>query len=193
MVAFTALVTVVAGVALVLLDGDDEEPASSTTRRPDLPAFVVGARKQALVPAFERAARREGLPVALLEALAWRESEWNADIVNPQSGAIGIGQLLPETARYVARELLDDPSLDPRDPEDNILMTAAYLRALIERFDGDTSRGLAAYLQGSTSVASDGISPQTAQYLEQIEDLRKQFAAARAATTTTSTGDVTDE
>lgn len=185
--------TVIAGVALVLLDGDDDdEPASSTTRRPGLPAFVVGERKQALVPAFEQAARREGLPVALLEALAWRESEWNADIVNPQSGAVGIGQLLPETARFVARELLDDPSLDPRDPEDNILMTAAYLRALIERFGGDTRSGLAAYLQGSTSVASAGISPQTAQYLEQIEDLCKQFAAARADTTA-STGDATDE
>lgn len=130
------------------------------------------------MPAFERAARAERLPVALLEALAWRESQWDSAAVNVESGALGIGQLLPETATFVATELLGDPDLDPTDAQDNIRLTARYLRALIERFNGDVATGVAAYLQGSTSVADDGVSTQTADYVAEIMTLRDEFAAA---------------
>ena len=79
---------------------------------------------------------------------------------------------------FVATELLDDPSLDPEIATDNIRLTARYLAALIERFEGSKRKGLAAYLQGSTSVANEGISAQTADYLADIEELRRRFEAA---------------
>jgi soluble lytic murein transglycosylase-like protein len=172
-------VLAVAAVALVATSGGDED--APRPRPPStLPAFVDGAAKRALRPAFERAARENDLPVALLMALGWRESRWRAEALNADSGAIGIGQLLPETAAFVANELLGDPTLDPADGNDNIRLMARYLRALTERFDGKRRLGLAAYLQGSTSVDNDGVSDLTAAYLRDIAEIRQRFEAALA-------------
>lgn len=177
LLALGALLLLVGVVAVVTLPNDvDEAPPAQVG---GLPPFVQDHSRRALVPAFERAARAERLPVALLEALAWRESQWDASAVNPDSGALGIGQLLPEIAEFVATELLSEPDLDPRDAHDNIRLTARYLRGLIERFGGDVSTGVAAYLQGSTSVADHGVSAQTADYVDEIMTLRDEFAAAR--------------
>jgi soluble lytic murein transglycosylase-like protein len=155
----------------------DDEPDTPAIDHTELPAFVE-PEKRHLAKAFVRAARESKMPVATVQALAWRESRWRAEAYNPDSGATGIGQLLPETATFVATELLQEPTLDPEIAVDNIRMTARYLAALTERFDGDERKGMAAYLQGSTSVANDGISAQTADYLADIEELRERFAAA---------------
>jgi soluble lytic murein transglycosylase-like protein len=165
---------VIAVVALLVIGSTGDE---KTEPRAVLPAFVEPDKRH-LKPAFERAARESRLPVALIEALAWRESRWRAEALNPDSGAIGIGQLLPETAAFVASELLGDPTLDPADAEENIRMMARYLRAQVDQFDGDRELALAAYLQGSTSVRNNGISPTTADYLADIAEIRKRFEAA---------------
>ena len=102
-----------------------------------------------------------------------------AEAYNPESGATGIGQLLPATATFVATELLGEPTLDPTNGPDNIRLMARYVRALTERFGGDTRLALAAYLQGSTSVDNDGVSAQTEDYLADIEEIGQRFAAAR--------------
>jgi len=169
---------IAAGVIIGLsLASDDERDDAPTIDYTDLPAFVE-PEKRGLAKTFVRAARESKVPVALVEALAWRESRWRAEAYNPESGATGIGQLLPETTVFVAGELLGDPTLDPELAVDNIRMTARYLAALIERFEGSERKGQAAYLQGSTSVANDGISTQTADYLADIDELRKRFEDA---------------
>jgi hypothetical protein len=143
-----------------------------------LPAFVTDPDRRALAPAFEAAARESRVPATLLMALAWRESEWNEKAVSG-AGAVGIGQLLPPTSTFVAQELLHQPGLDPRRPVDNIRLTARYLRELINTFHGEERLGVGAYLQGSTSVASQGLTPQSTDYVNQIESLRAEFARAR--------------
>jgi soluble lytic murein transglycosylase-like protein len=173
---------VLVAVVAVATIGNGDDSTSAPDRRGGLPAFVQDLQRRKLVPAFERAARTEGLPVALLEALAWRESQWDATAVNATSGAVGIGQLLPATATFVATQLLGEPDLDPTDAQDNIRLTARYLRALIERFGGDVPTGIAAYLQGSTSVANDGVTAQTAAYVDQILTLQDEFADAARGT-----------
>jgi soluble lytic murein transglycosylase-like protein len=172
LVVFDVVIAVI-GAVIIAGGSDDEESRPRAT----LPAFVE-PQKHHLEPAFRRAARENDLPVALLEALAWRESRWRAEAYNPESGAIGIGQLLPETAAFVANELLDEPTLDPADPQDNIRLMARYLRAQTESFGGDRQLALAAYLQGSTSVRDDGVSVTTQAYLADIAEIRARFAAA---------------
>lgn len=167
------IIAIVVIVGFGVLEGSDETAPIART----VPAFVE-PEKRHLVPAFTRAAKESHVPVALVEALAWRESRWRAEALNPESGATGIGQLLPATATFVATELLHEPKLDPAIGADNIRMTARYMRALIERFDGSTRLGVGAYLQGSTSVANSGVSSQTAAYLDDIAVLRKRFEAA---------------
>jgi Transglycosylase SLT domain len=143
-----------------------------------LPAFVADPSRRALAPAFEAAARESRVPATLLMALAWRESEWNESALSG-AGAVGIGQLLPPTSTFVAQQLLHRPGLDPKRPVDNIRLTARYLRELINTFHGEERLGVGAYLQGSTSVANQGLTPQTTDYVNQIESLRAEFARAR--------------
>jgi soluble lytic murein transglycosylase-like protein len=102
----------------------------------------------AMVPAayrsaIEAAAARYGLSPAFLDAVARAESGYDPDAVSP-AGAIGVMQLMPATAR--------DLGVDPRDPGQNILGGAAYLRRLLDRFDGDIDRTLAAYNAGPGAV-----------------------------------------
>jgi soluble lytic murein transglycosylase-like protein len=144
---------------------------------PQLPAFVTGSARRALGPVFTGAAAESHVPAALVMALAWRESEWQNGLVSG-AGAVGIGQLLPPTSAFVARDLLHEPHLDPRRAQDNIRLCARYLRELIEVLGGNERLGVGAYLQGSTSVRSQGLTAETTAYVNQIEDLQTQFARA---------------
>jgi soluble lytic murein transglycosylase-like protein len=113
----------------------------------------------------------------LVQALGWRESRWDNSL-RSAAGAIGIGQLLPETVAFVSDELIGE-ELDPARPGDNIRIMTRYLRSLIDRFGGDTTLGLSAYLQGATSVVQNGVSRQTADYVGDVLALRDSFAEAR--------------
>jgi soluble lytic murein transglycosylase-like protein len=170
------VVVVVTAVAVGLVD----RGGSGTAVRPvtKLPGFVPDPTRRALAPAFEAAAHESRIPATLVMALAWRESEWNENLVSG-AGAVGIGQLLPPTSVFVAQQLLHEPQLDPRRPVDNIRLTARYLRELIDTFHGDARLGVGAYLQGSTSVHNQGLTPQTTDYVNQITALRSQFERAR--------------
>jgi soluble lytic murein transglycosylase-like protein len=96
---------------------------------------------------LERIAARYSLSPALLEALVWQESRWNHRAVSPK-GAVGLTQLMPDTARLLG--------VDPRDPVANLEGGARYLRAMLDRFDGDVVKALAAYNAGPERVARAG-------------------------------------
>ena len=179
LVVFDVVVAAAVALFIGLARNDDDEPRERARKtRSVVPAFVE-PEKRALESTFERAARESGIPVALLEAVAWRESRWRAEAFNPSSGAVGIGQLLPETSTFVANELLREPDLNPYVAVDNIRMTARYIRALLDGFSGDEKLALAAYLQGSTSVRDDGVEPTTAAFAAEVQSIRKRFEAAR--------------
>jgi hypothetical protein len=89
------------------------------------------------------AARRFGVPAALIRAIVHAESRGESRAVSPK-GAMGLMQIMPETwaglrERYVLGR-------DPFDPHDNILAGTAFLRELYDRY---SSPGfLAAYSAG---------------------------------------------
>ena len=86
---------------------------------------------------------RYDLSPALIEALVWQESRWRAHAVSPK-GARGLAQLMPGTAR--------DLGVDASDPYANLEGGARYLRAQLDRFDGDIEKALAAYNAGPGRV-----------------------------------------
>ena len=147
-------------------------PAGSTTAM--LPG-EIGLAPQ-IGPSIERWALEYEVPPALLKAVAWRESRWRADAVS-ERGAIGVGQVLPETAGWVSAKLVG-ARLDPWKVDDNLRMSAAYLRWLIDRSGGDQAAALAAYHQGRTSVLDKGRYSVTDRYIEDVFELRWQFEAA---------------
>lgn len=74
------------------------------------------------------------------------ESAYRQDAIS-HAGAIGLGQLMPDTAR--------DLGVDPRDPLQNLDGSARYLAMLLERF-GDPRLALAAYNAGPDVVRQYG-------------------------------------
>jgi soluble lytic murein transglycosylase-like protein len=89
---------------------------------------------------------RRGVPAVLLGAIVQVESGWNPE-ARGAAGEIGLGQLMPETARAL--------KVDPRDPAQNLDGAARYLRAMAERFGG-WEVAIAAYNAGETNVARAG-------------------------------------
>ena len=90
---------------------------------------------------------------ALVLAVALQESEFNQRAVSP-AGAQGLMQLMPTTARAVARDeqLAYDRVRLTNDPAYNLRLGGAYLAELIESFDGSYLLAVAAYNAGQARV-----------------------------------------
>lgn len=157
-------------------------PASETTasvakRYPGLPPRLRALpERMALIPSFERWAAAYGLPVELLMAVAWRESGWQNSAVSSK-GALGIGQLMPTTAAWVATRIAGVPSLHPAVPDDNIRMSAAYLSWLHGQMGG-RDLAIASYFQGPNSVRLIGVLPVSEAYLAGVASLLATFRPA---------------
>lgn len=87
-----------------------------------------------------------GVEPALFHALIERESSWRPYVVS-RSGAVGLAQVKPSTARGVS------PTLDVRDPWQNLVAGACYLRAQFDRF-GSWRKALHAYRLGPNARVS---------------------------------------
>jgi LysM repeat protein len=146
-------------------------PASSPTRLPS--RLRAQPARLALRPHVVTWAQRNAIPPDLLEATLWLESGWNQSRVS-STGAIGIGQLMPGTAAFIAGELIGK-RLDPHDPHDNIRMSARYLRFLLNLHGGDSTKALQAYYQGIGSIRTRGVYPSTRQYAAAVQALRVRF------------------
>ncbi len=127
----------------------------------------------ALMSRLDAAARRYGVPADLFKAVTWMESGWQNDKVS-STNARGIGQLMPDTVTFVNDRLLRR-RLDPRRPDDNITMSARFLRYLLDETGGDVPRAVAAYYQGLASVRRDGPLPVTQEYVTTVLALRSKF------------------
>jgi len=102
--------------------------------------------------AINEQSRRHGLDPALVAAVIDTESGWTPDVVSG-AGAVGLMQLLPETARYIASRP-DRPSPPPddlTDPQVSIAYGTWYLRYLVNRHAG-LDAALAAYNAGEQNV-----------------------------------------
>lgn len=115
------------------------------------PALQGGNVPDAYEPYVAQLAARYDLSPTLIEALVWQESRWRENAVS-SAGARGLAQLMPGTAR--------DLGVDPDDPHANLEGGARYLRAQLDRFDGDLELALAAYNAGPGRVIRSGGIPR---------------------------------
>ena len=140
-----------------------------------LPAKLRQApHRLALWGHLQDAARTYNVPPDLLMAMTWQESGWQNDKVS-STGAVGVGQLMPATVDFVNEVLLRRARLDPGKPEDNIRMSARFLRYLLDQRDGDVDMALASYFQGLAGVRRDGLLPQTEVYVRNVQAQRRLF------------------
>ena len=139
-----------------------------------LPAVLAASpARQALLPLFREWAAVYGVSPALVEAIAWQESGWQAGVVSP-SGAVGIGQLLPATVRFIEGNLVG-ATLDPWSANDNIRMMTAFVAYLAAREGGEPCATIAAYYEGPGALASVGVLPVSVPYIADVEALVPQF------------------
>ena len=129
-------------------------------------------------------ARNYDLDPDLLAAVIYQESKFRAD-ARSDSGAIGLMQLLPDTAKGIALHTGGTAFrvADLYNPELNVRYGAWYLRHLLNKY-ADERTALAAYNAGQDNVdrwrrAGRGIVfPETRAYVKRVEELKKIYRDA---------------
>ncbi|HTV60645.1 MAG TPA: lytic transglycosylase domain-containing protein [Verrucomicrobiae bacterium] len=109
------------------------------------------------------AARRHSLDPNLVKAVISTESGWNPRAIS-RKGAIGLMQLEPGTAERFGVQ-------NPFDPTQNVEGGSAYLKSLLDRYNGDLTKTLAAYNAGEHAVDSSGgvpPIPETERYVQKV-------------------------
>jgi soluble lytic murein transglycosylase len=156
-----------------------------TSSKPDWYTHIrYPLRYESLIRAH---ARNYDLDPALLAAVVYTESRFDPRAVS-DAGAIGLMQLLPDTAQGIATRTGGEGFVvdDLYDPEINIRYGSWYLRHLLGRYGGDTRTALAAYHAGQGNVDEwrrDGkgiVFPETRAYVDEVVSLRDVYARAYA-------------
>jgi soluble lytic murein transglycosylase-like protein len=110
----------------------------------------------------DAAAYKYGLPPLLVRQVMAAESGFHVDAVSPK-GAIGLMQLMPETAQLLGA--------DPHDAAQNVDAGVRYLHDLLTRYDHNLWHALAAYNAGPGAVDKyHGVPPypETIDYVFRI-------------------------
>jgi soluble lytic murein transglycosylase len=136
-------------------NADDYPAARRVGRELDIPA---GVRERVLYPlAFwgdiSAASGRNQVDPLLVVSLIRQESLFDPAARSP-ADARGLMQLLPSTGRKEATALgwKEDPTERLQDPEVNVALGVHHLRSLIDQYDGDVVKALAAYNGGTGAV-----------------------------------------
>lgn len=112
---------------------------------------------------FDEASSKYGVDAKFLKAIAKCESDFSTECTS-RSGAMGIMQLMPQTAASLG-------VTNAYDPYQNIMGGARYISEKLAQYNGDKSLALAAYNAGSGNVAKyGGIPPfkETQNYVAKV-------------------------
>ncbi|OGC11474.1 hypothetical protein A3K48_03065 [candidate division WOR-1 bacterium RIFOXYA12_FULL_52_29] len=147
--------------------GDPEEGERAAIQK-----FIVKYRSPdeaaTIAESIVRNSNEKNVNPKLITALMYRESRFNPKAVS-SSGAIGLGQLLPSTAKGLK---LDDPF----DIEQNTHGTVLYIKSLLQRFGGNATNALAGYFEGPNAITRNGgFSAKTKAYVEDILNVAKKI------------------
>jgi len=121
--------------------------------------------------AIREAAQTHGVDPALVRSVIKAESDFNPNSTSPK-GAMGLMQLMPETARELGVK-------NGYDPVENIEAGTRYLKMLLNRYDRNVPLALAAYNWGMGNIEKrPGQMPaETRRYVDKVT---RQYAALKA-------------
>lgn len=130
----------------------------------------------AMLPLVRPIAAQYNLSPALVIAVITEESGGNATIVSP-TGAVGLMQLEPPTAAYIAQFTGINPN-DLTNPQTNLIAGCWYLADMLKMFGQNLSLALSAYNAGPGSVQANGdrVVPGTWGYVNNIEALYNTYS-----------------
>src|ERR1700690_2331472 len=102
------------------------------------------ANRQKIEVMIREVSGRYNVDPALIRAVIETESHWNSKAVSSK-GALGLMQLVPGTARQLGVQ-------NAFDPRQNLDGGVRYLQTLLQRYNGDLDKALAAYNAGPGAV-----------------------------------------
>jgi soluble lytic murein transglycosylase len=137
-------------------------------------------------------AAEKRLDPALIAAVIYTETKFNPR--TSSAGALGLMQILPETARFIARKSggVRFTTADLATPAINVAYGSWYLRYLLDRYEGDEMLAVAAYNGGLANVdawvakarseggaltVSDIPFPETQAYVRRVLDAQAAYRA----------------
>jgi peptidoglycan lytic transglycosylase len=139
-----------------------------------LPKAIMSlAYPAAFGPLVQRYAEAEGISPLLLLAITRQESTFQPRAVSP-ANAVGLTQLLPETARIAATDLgmsLDAPEQQLLHADLNLRLGARHMAGLLQKVGGNVFVALAAYNAGGTAAErwAEAAGNDADLYLETVE------------------------
>jgi soluble lytic murein transglycosylase-like protein len=157
------------GLALAIPSASDSPIAACN---PNLQEQPTRQNLVALHTLIEAMAQKHRVPPEFVKSIVAAESNFNSDAVSPK-GAIGLMQLMPETAR--------EWGADPRIPEQNVEAGTRYLRFLIDRYRNrrrPLACAIAAYNAGPAAVDRfHGVPPfrETRGYVARVLSFLRRF------------------
>lgn len=122
--------------------------------------------QQEIDAAINLAAARHNVDPSLVRAVIKVESNFNPNAVS-RTGAMGLMQLMPQTARSLN-------VVNPFDPQQNVDAGVRHLKRLMESYGGDVKLSLAAYNAGAGAVKRSAGIPhyrETRNYVKRITQL----------------------
>jgi soluble lytic murein transglycosylase-like protein len=161
-----------AGAEVKVLRGADgklvmSNPTPAARPQPAARPLALSAVRRAVYePLIARHSEDHDLDPRLVRAVIQAESAFN-ERARSHKGAIGLMQLMPATALVLAVD-------DPYDPEQNLRGGTAYLKQLVDRYEGRLELAVAAYNAGPGSVDRyRGIPPyrETREYVRRVMSL----------------------
>ena len=121
---------------------------------------------------IDRVAKHVSLAPELIRSVVKCESDFRPDAISG-AGAAGLMQLMPETAQDLGVK-------DRLDPLQNLLGGSRYLKQLLEKYDGDLDRTLAAYNWGPGNVDRKGLDNLPQETRDYLLRVKGQLAAGAA-------------
>jgi soluble lytic murein transglycosylase-like protein len=138
-----------------------------STKAPSKSVASQGATSQRYGSIIAAAARRYEVDPQLVNAVINQESGFQPNAVS-KAGAMGLMQLMPETAKSLGVR-------DPFDPEQNVEGGTALLRGLLDRYHGQLDLALAAFNAGTGAVDKYGGVPPFAETQNYVRNIMASY------------------
>jgi soluble lytic murein transglycosylase-like protein len=154
-----------AGCAPAIAAGIGGTAKSATAIEADSPAETHNDFSQII----KQAADAHDVDSALVESVIKAESGFNPLATSP-AGAMGLMQLMPDTARELGVK-------NPYDPRESIMAGTRYLKMLLNRYGGEVNAALAAYNWGMGNLEKNPnrLPDETLSYIEKVNSHYKML------------------
>lgn len=150
-----------------------QTPSLEATRAPSSSAYSTPIAAGEYSDLINQAAERYNLDPKLIAAVMMQESGGRNGLTS-SAGAQGLMQLMPGTARGLG-------VTDPWNPSQNIDGGAKYLRQMLDYFNGDMNKAIAAYNAGPGNIEKGFYPAETQRYVPAVLGLMGRVQLPSAA------------